>query len=35
MNIALGKLKNGKATGLDQIPPKLIKEGGNDLMKVL
>jgi len=28
-------LKNGKATGRDQIPAELIKEGGKDLMKVI
>jgi hypothetical protein len=28
-------LKNGKATGHDQIPAKLIKDGGKDLMKVI
>jgi hypothetical protein len=29
--MAIGKLKSGKATGYNQIPAKLIKEGGKDL----
>ena len=33
MNITLRKLKNGKATGHDQIPPKLIKRDGKYLKK--
>jgi len=31
----LSKLKNGNPTGHDKIPPKLIKEGGKDLKKVI
>jgi len=31
MEMAISNLKNRKATGHDQIPPKLIKEGGNCL----
>jgi hypothetical protein len=29
IEISIGKLKNGKATGHDQIPAELIKEGEN------
>jgi hypothetical protein len=28
--MAISKLKNGKATGYDQILPRMIKEGGRD-----
>jgi hypothetical protein len=28
--MAISKLKNGKATGYDQIPVKMIKKGGRD-----
>jgi hypothetical protein len=35
MNMILSKLKNGKATGHNQISPKLIKEGGKDPKKVI
>ena len=35
MNMALSKLKNVKTTGHDQMPPKLIKEGGKDLKKFI
>jgi len=35
MEMAVSKLKNIKATGHDQIPPKLIKEGGKELKKVI
>jgi hypothetical protein len=33
--MAKSKLKNGKATGHDQIPAELIKEGGKELEKVI
>jgi len=33
--MAVSKLRNRKATGHDQIPAKLIKEGGNELKKVI
>jgi hypothetical protein len=33
--MAICKLKNGKATGHDQIPAELIKERGKELMKVI
>jgi hypothetical protein len=33
--MALSKLQNGKATGHDQIPPELTKDGGKDLKKVI
>jgi len=32
--MAVGKLKNGKATGHDQIQPELIKEGGREIKKL-
>jgi hypothetical protein len=35
MEMAVSKLKNRKATGHYQIPPKLIKEGGKELKKVI
>jgi hypothetical protein len=35
IEMAIRKLKNGKATGHDQIPVELIKEGGKELMKVI
>jgi len=31
----ISKLKNRKAIGCDQIPAKLIKEGGKELKKVI
>jgi hypothetical protein len=31
--MAVSKLKNRKATGRDQIPASLIKEGGKELKK--
>ena len=31
IEMAVSKLRNGKATGHDQIPAKLIKEGGKEL----
>jgi len=33
--MAISKLRNGKATGHDQIPVKLIKGGGKELKKVI
>jgi hypothetical protein len=33
--MVLSKLKNGKATGHDQIPAASIKEGGKELKKVI
>jgi hypothetical protein len=33
--MAISKLKNGKATGHDQIPAELIEEGGKGLKKVI
>jgi hypothetical protein len=30
IQMAIHKLKNGKATGYDQIPARMIKEGGRD-----
>jgi hypothetical protein len=30
IEMAISKLKNRKATGYDQIPAKMIKEGGRD-----
>jgi hypothetical protein len=33
--MAVSKLKNGKATGHDRIQPKLIKEGGGQIKKVI
>jgi len=33
--MAVSKLKNGKASGHDQIQAELIKQGGNELMKVI
>jgi len=33
--MAISKIKNGKATGHDQIPAELIKEGGKELEKVI
>jgi hypothetical protein len=33
--MSVSKLKNGKAPGHDQIPAKLIKEGGIKLKKVI
>jgi len=35
IEMTVGKLKNDKATGHDQIPAELIKEGGKELMKVI
>jgi hypothetical protein len=35
MEMAVSKLKNGKATGHDQIPPRMMKEGGKELKKVV
>ena len=35
IEMTVSKLKNEKATGHDQIPPKLIKEGGLELKKVI
>jgi hypothetical protein len=35
IEMAVSKLRNGKATGHDQIPPKLIKEGGKELKEVI
>ena len=34
IEMAISKLKNRKATGSDQIPAELIKEGGKELKKV-
>ena len=33
--MAIRKLKNGNATGHDQTPTKLIKEGGQEIKKVI
>ena len=33
--MAVCKLKNGKAPGLDQVLAELIKEGGKDLKNVI
>jgi hypothetical protein len=33
--MAVGKLKNGKATGHDPMPARLIKQGGKELKKVI
>ena len=33
--MAVSKFKNGKATGHDQIPAKLIEEGGKELKEVI
>jgi hypothetical protein len=33
--MVVSKLKYGKATGHDQIPAKLIKEGGEELKNVI
>jgi hypothetical protein len=33
--MAISKLKNGKATGHDQILPELIKEGGKEIKKLI
>jgi hypothetical protein len=35
IDMSVSKLKNGKAPGHDQIPAKLIKEGGIELKKVI
>ena len=35
IEMAISKLKNRKATGRDQIPAELIKEGGKELKKVI
>ena len=35
IRMAISKMKNGKATGHDQIPAKLIKEGGKEFEKVI
>lgn len=32
--MAIGKLKNGKAPRFDQVPGELIKEGGKELKNV-
>jgi hypothetical protein len=34
IELAICKLKNGKATGHDQIPAESIKQGGKELKKV-
>jgi hypothetical protein len=33
--MAISKMKNGKATGHDKIPAKLIKEGEKELENVI
>jgi len=35
IEMALGKLKYGNATGHDPVPARLIKEGGKDLKKAV
>jgi hypothetical protein len=35
IEMAISKLKNGKASGPDQIPVELIKEGGKEHMKFI
>jgi len=35
IEMAVSKLKNGKATGHDQIQTELIKQGGKEPMKVI
>jgi len=35
VEMAISKLKNGKATGHDQIPVELIKLGGEEFKKVI
>jgi len=35
IEMAISKLRNGKATGHDQISARLIKEGGKELKKVI
>ena len=34
IEMAISKLKNGKAPGFDQVPGKIIKEGGKELKNI-
>jgi hypothetical protein len=35
IEMAVGKLKDGKATGHNRIPARLFKEGGKELKKAI